>query len=111
MKYNRTASLGIMVRRHEARFQTTAATGVTMLAAEGADAVFFDRPHFTLIMVPSMSKPLAHACAASSAAARSLKFTNAHLYYISQNRINYKGTERRTLIWQRAPRNAAEKRL
>lgn len=37
------------------------------------------RPHFTGIRSPSISKPLAHACAAVSATARSLKLINAHL--------------------------------
>lgn len=37
------------------------------------------RPHLTVIRSPCMSRPLAQACAASSAEERSLKLINAHL--------------------------------
>ena len=37
------------------------------------------RPHLIVTFSPSISNPLAQACAAISAAARSLKLTNAHL--------------------------------
>lgn len=41
---------------------------------------FFPRPHLTDIRSPSISSPCAHASAARSADARSLKLTKAHLH-------------------------------
>jgi len=42
-------------------------------------AAFRLRPHFTATRWSSISSPFAHASAARSAVARSLKLTNAHL--------------------------------
>ena len=52
--------------------------GVVLELAELDAALFLLRPHFTFTRSPSKSRPAAHACAASSADARSVKFTNAH---------------------------------
>lgn len=55
--------------------------GVTVAALAVAKFCCFGllRPHLTVIRSPSTSTPLAHACAAISATARSLKLTKAHL--------------------------------
>ena len=52
--------------------------GVVLELAELDAALFLLRPHLTFTRSPSKSRPAAHACAASSADARSVKFTNAH---------------------------------
>lgn len=49
------------------------------LAAVFAALPFLPRPHFIDTLSPEMSRPLAHASAALSADARSLKLTKAHL--------------------------------
>jgi len=55
--------------------------GVTVAVLVAAKFCCFGllRPHLTVIRSPSTSSPLAHACAAVSATARSLKLTKAHL--------------------------------
>lgn len=55
------------------------ATG--MGEAAGLAAEFLPLPHLTPTLWPSMSIPFAQASAARSAESRSLKLTNAHLYF------------------------------
>jgi hypothetical protein len=61
-------------------YDSTAALGVAVEGPLRLDACFGRlRPHFTATRSPSISSPFAHACAAVSATARSLKFMKAHL--------------------------------
>lgn len=53
--------------------------GTRYATATGLGFAALLRPHLTPSVWPSISNPLAHAAAASSADGRSVKFTNAHL--------------------------------
>lgn len=55
-------------------------TALALALAFELELEFLLLPHRTASRSPSMSSPFAHACAAVSAVARSLKFTNAHLF-------------------------------
>jgi hypothetical protein len=57
----------------------TAAVDEPPAAFPAVAFAFLLRPHLTPTRSPSISSPLAQACAACSAEARSLKLTNAHL--------------------------------